>query len=422
MTLTGTKSPNAGVGIFSRLSSAKVRIAAVGDQVIVAFTNFALTLALGRAYAAEDFAAYGIGLSIGLMLQGIQRHSITIPLMLQPSAKVRQDIATVLGEQCMTVALAACLGAIAYATAAFVGHGRYGLTIVASSAVMLFVYLQLEFARVLLVKIGRPWLLLASAGWYCAVAVTLAVSALWFNLTYPSLLAALGAAMIVHLAALPMLTAAPSLRQGWQRFRADMARYGGWSAAATFTYTGYNHVPLFMLGILAAPMSAAAFVAARSLMQPLQILLRGFDIADKSRFAELAHSPAGAGQRTMTIRLVAIYAAIGFAFAGLAALASGEIITLAYGNKFAGHGGALVAWAITYVLISVAMPLESLVYAREQFARYYAMRGVASVVAIAVAYPLILRFAEVGAIAACGVGWLFAVAGTAALILRRPSP
>jgi hypothetical protein len=50
------------------------------------------------------------------------------------------------------------------------------------------------------------------------------------------------------------------------------------------------------------------------------------------------------------------------------------------------------------------------------------MRGVASLVAIAAAYPLILRFDEVGAIAACGIGWLLAVAGTAALILRRERP
>lgn len=421
MTLTGTKSPGAGTQLLDRLSRAQVRIAAVGDQVIVALTNFALTLALGRAYPAEDFAAYGIGLSIGLMLQGIQRHSVTIPLMLQPAATVQREIATVLGEQVLTVALAAGLGAIAYAIAALVGHERYGLMIVASSAVMLFVYLQLEFARVFLVKIGRPWLLLASAGWYCAVAATLSAAALWFGLRYPMLLAVLAAAMLVHLAALPALTAMPALRAGWLRLRTDLARYGGWSAAATFTYTGYNHVPLFMLGALAAPTAAAAFVAARSLMQPLQILLRGFDIADKSRFAELGQAPAGATQRAMTIRLIAIYAGIGLVFAGLVALAAEPLITLAYGNKFAGHGAALAAWAVTYVLISVAMPLESLVYAREQFARYYAMRGVASLVAIAAAYPLILRFDEVGAIAACGIGWLLAVAGTAALILRRPS-
>jgi hypothetical protein len=65
------------------------------------------------------------------------------------------------------------------------------------------------------------------------------------------------------------------------------------------------------------------------------------------------------------------------------------------------------------------MPLESLVYARKDFARYYAARGIASLIAVALAYPLIVRFAEVGAIAACGIGWLLAVAGTAALILRR---
>jgi O-antigen/teichoic acid export membrane protein len=422
MTLTGTKSPGVTIRLLGRLSRNQVRIAAVGDQVIVALTNFALTLALGRAYPAEDFAAYGIGLSIGLMLQGIQRHSVTIPLMLQPATTVRQEIATVLGEQVLTVALAASLGAIAYAIASLVGHERYGLMIVASSGVMLFVYLQLEFARVFLVKIGKPWLLLASAGWYCAVAATLSAAALWFGLPYPTLLAVLAGAMLVHLAVLPALTAMPALRTGWLRLRADLARYGGWSAAATFTYTGYNHVPLFMLGALAAPASAAAFVAARSLMQPLQILLRGFDIADKSRFAELGQSPAGATQRSMTIRLIAIYAVIGLVFAALVALAAEPLMTLAYGNKFSGHGAALAAWAITYVLISIALPLESLVYAREQFARYYAMRGIASLIAIAAAYPLILRFDEVGAIAACGIGWLLAVAGTAALILRRERP
>jgi O-antigen/teichoic acid export membrane protein len=324
-----------------------------------------------------------------------------------------------LGEQVLTVALAACFGAVAYAVAALIGHGQYGLMIVASSAVMLFVYLQLEFARVFLVKIGKPWMLLASAGWYCAVAVTLAVSALWFGLPYATLLAVLAGAMLVHLIVLLALTAAPSLAQGGRRLRADLARYGGWSTAAILTYTGYNHVPLFMLGALAAPMSAAAFVAARSLMQPLQILLRGFDIADKSRFAELVHTPDGATQRTMTIKLVAIYAAIGFAFAALVTIAANPFMTLAYGDKFAGHGAALVAWAVTYVLISVAMPLESLVYARKDFARYYAARGIASLIAVALAYPLIVRFAEVGAIAACGIGWLLAVAGTAALILRR---
>src|SRR5690606_30683115 len=133
-------------------------------------------------------------------------------------------------------------------------------------------------------------------------------------------LSLLAAAMLVHLAALPVVTTAPALAAGWTRLRGDIARYGGWSAAASLTYTGYNHVPLLMLGALAAPISAAAFVAARSLMQPLQILLRGFDIADKSRFAELAHSPAGAAQRAMTIRLVAIYAAIGLVFAALVGL------------------------------------------------------------------------------------------------------
>ena len=45
------------------------RFATVGDQILVALANFWLTVAIGRAFHAEELAAYGIGLSAGLMAQ-----------------------------------------------------------------------------------------------------------------------------------------------------------------------------------------------------------------------------------------------------------------------------------------------------------------------------------------------------------------
>src|SRR5436190_3095652 len=99
MTLAGTKPYGHPVSFRSRWSSALIRLATVGDQVIVSVTNFVLTLIIGRIFSAEEFASYGIGLSIGLMLQGVQRHAITIPLMLEPDDRVRRRARAISAEQ-----------------------------------------------------------------------------------------------------------------------------------------------------------------------------------------------------------------------------------------------------------------------------------------------------------------------------------
>jgi O-antigen/teichoic acid export membrane protein len=334
---------------------------------------------IGRAYSAEEFAAYGIGLSIGLMLQGIQRHTVTIPLMLQPARRVERRIGAVLGEQLLTLALATIVGGIVLVLAHAFAVDHYGLLIVASTVVLLFIYLQLEFARAFLVKIGKPWLLPVSAGWYCAVSAALSLAAFRHALPYEGLLAVLAAAMLLHAAVIVAIAGFPSFGRGWLRFRADARRYGGWASVATLTYTGYNHVPLLMLGALAAPVHAAAFVAARSLLQPLQILLRGFDIADKMRFSEVAGGSAPGNPLTLTLKIAGTYAVIGAMFGGVVVLFADRIIVLAYGAKFAEHSAALIAWVPVYVLLSITLPLESLVYARGDFARYYAVRGLAAI-------------------------------------------
>jgi O-antigen/teichoic acid export membrane protein len=402
-----------------RWRHARTRVATVGDQVIVALTNFGLTLLIGRAFPAEEFAAYGIGLSIALMVQGLQRHAITIPLMLEPGARVAARKRAVYGEQVIAASLATGVAASCLLLASLTGVDRYGLLVVASSAVFLLVYFQLEFARAFFVKIGRPWLLLVSAGWYCGVVAVCAIAIFNGHLSYPAMLVALGAAMLLHAIATAAVSARPAIFRGWVRLRGDARRYGGWAVAASLTYTGYNHLPLLLLGALAAPKHAAAFVAARSLLQPLQILLRGFDIADKSRFAEAAKDTPGSGALRFTLKLAALYAGIALVFGALIAAFADPIIALAYGDKFASNSAALVAWAPVYIFLSITMPLESLVYARNEFVRYFTIRGVASVVTLAAAVPLIQRFAEVGAIAACGIGWFIAAAGTAVVLLRR---
>ena len=48
----------------------------------------------------------------------------------------------------------------------------------------------------------------------------------------------------------------------------------------------------------------------------------------------------------------------------------------------------------------------------------FAILAIASLIAIAAAFPLITHYGGVGAIAACAIGWFVAVAGTGLLLAR----
>ena len=210
----------------------------------------------GRVFSAEEFAAYGIGLSIGLMLQGLQRHAVTIPLMLEPDERVRRRAAAVSAAQSILVVCAIVGAALALAILFSVDAVGFAPLVVVASAVCLIVYLELEFARAFLVKIGRPWMLLASAPTTKAYQHALALASLAGKIDFLPMLAWLTAAMLVHAGVVLTLAGLPAFRAGLRLLGADMRRYGGWAAIAVATYTGYNHVPLFILGAIAAPITA----------------------------------------------------------------------------------------------------------------------------------------------------------------------
>jgi O-antigen/teichoic acid export membrane protein len=356
------------------------------------------------------------------MLQGLQRHAMNIPLMLEREHRVTRRRGGIAAEQCIVLGLALAFGAAVLAAAYLFGATRYAYLVAAASVVCLLVYTELEFARAFLIKLERPWLLLATALWYALVSGTLAAAALLHRIEYETLLAVLGAAMLLHALAIAAIAGAIELRQGLALFTMDLKRYGGWAGVATATYAGYNHAPLLVLGALAAPIHAAAFVATRSLMQPLQILLRGLDIADKSAFSAGAGKPQTHAAYLHTLKLAALYALIGIAFGAIGGLFAKQLLALAYGTKFAGFETALIAWVPAYVLLSVTMPFESLVYTRRDFRGYYLVRAIASLTAVALSVPLVIWFFEVGAIAACAVGWLIAVIGTIVLLARGTRP
>ncbi len=402
-----------------RIDRAATRFATIGDQMLVALSNFALTVAISRAFGAEEVASYGMGLSLGLMIQGVHRYAITIPLMMQLQHRVVRRCGGILAQHTLVLACALLLGLVSIFLTREARAEGHSLLIVESSCVLLLVYSELEFARTVLVKLSRPVFVLCSAVFYSAVCACLSIAAQKHWITYVDLLSALSVAMLVHALALAIIVRQFNLIQGYKLFLADIYRYGWWAVIAVATYSGYSHLPLLILGAMAEPKYAAAFVATRSLMQPLQVLLRGLDVADKSFFSDRARSIDSRTAFQVTLKIALPYVAAAGVFVILAGFYSKELIALAYGPKFADANSAFLAWLPVTLIMSATFPFESLVFSRSDFRRYYLIRAFASLVAVALTIPFVVLWHSVGAIIACGVGSFIAMSGTVVLLRGR---
>ncbi len=406
------------IGHFRPAPAFLARAATVGDQMLAAVANFWLTIAIGRAFAAEGLAAYGLGLAAALLIQSVQRHTLVIPLMLQRQSRSRRRAGGLIAQHWIVITAALLSGAIGVLFADGFGIPHYGQLIIAAWAACLVTYAELEFARAMLIKLGYPLSLMAASLSYAALSFVLGLAALLRWIDFSALLLFLALGMVVHALMVTIRIGRFNLRSGRRLLMANMGRYGTWSLVAAGASAGYSHIPLFLLGAIQPPVHAALFVATRSLLQPLQILLRGLDVADKAAFAERV-SMQGSDALKAALRIAGIYAATGCLFGAMIYPFADVVLQLVYGPKFAGAGAVIMAWLPVFVLISCLMPLESLVYARGSFRSHYSVRAAGSAVAVGLAAPLIFRFAEMGAIVACAAGAFVAVGGATLCLYRE---
>lgn len=394
------------------------RVATVGDQMLVAVANFWLTVTIGRSFTPGELAAYGIGLSAGLMIQALQRHTFVIPLMLQRRSVAFRRAGGLLAQHWMMLIVVAALTGAALIAVHLAGASYYVRTILAASGVCFLIYAELEFARAMVTKLNQPLLLLVGAFFYVGLCGTAGYMALAGWMSFAQILVWLTVGIVFHAVGVSICVGKFHFALGRRILAQNLKRYGGWSVVAMATYSGYNHIPLFILASAAAPYHAAVFIAARSLLQPLQILLRGMDVADKTLFAERAHAPEQREAFLLTLKIAGLYAIASASFGLLIAVFSDSLLEMAYGSKFAGHSDVLIAWIPVFTLVGCTMPLESLIYARRAFRGYYIARAAGSVAAIGLTLPLTSSFGASGTVYACAAGALLAITGTVFLLQR----
>ncbi|MEM9277342.1 MAG: hypothetical protein AAGA76_02070 [Pseudomonadota bacterium] len=399
------------------MKSGLSRLLPVFDQVLFAASNFVLAIILARFHSAEVVAAYGVGLSVALILQAMQRHVIIIPLNVMKKIRNKKLAHTWLGTHFITTGCMLSFVGVFCSLATQLLMSGYVNLVAFSVLALVVVYMQAEFGRAFLIATNRTAFVIVPA--FLQISAVLYIASTGFDEPYGYLkiLSVLVSVSVVSAVLLVFLAGGVEWIHGDRLLRRLMRKYAGWGTAGVIASSGYNHVPLFVLGVYAAPIQAAAFVTMRNLLQPSQVLMRGLDIVDKRKVGGLRYQNTSSMQGK-AFRLCLIYASIAALFATAVILAGDHISRLVYGPKYAEFAHLLIPWGAVYVLMALLYPLESLAYASDKTNTYYSIRIVAGLTAASVSFPLVWNFGAAGAVISCLIGWLITV-GSTFLLLRK---
>lgn len=384
-----------------------IRLVSLADQICFSAANFLLTIALARHYSEVEFAGYGIGLSIALTIQGVQRNCYVVQNAVLAPGIVRKRVPKILGEQSIAwfVLLAAelFLSAIVFSLSADPLYHA----IAVSTVICTLIYTQLEFDRIIFIKHDRYINPLVASIAFLLLNIFFLFGIPYFQISYLSTMTMIALYTVVKMFWLYASVGLPDLFWGWRLIVRDFKKNFVGSFIGIIGFSGHNHVPLFILGHVAAPLQAAVFVAMRGLMQPLQIIVRSFDMIDKNFFQ--IHAKGEGGMRRVLIRQLCVYA--GFSLlVMMGTLAFGEmIVTLAYGEKYAGYGGVLVGWAFIFSMLAITFPLETVIIKLDKLNIYNYYRISAGVVGAVLSYFLCEPMGANGAVIACFAGWVVSI-------------
>ncbi|MGI9350912.1 MAG: lipopolysaccharide biosynthesis protein [Rhizobiaceae bacterium] len=393
------------------------RLFPIFDQVLFAATNFSLAIILARYHSPEVVAAYGLGLSVALVLQAIQRHVIIIPLNLRKKVKNEKLSRTWLGTHFIATGCMLSFVGVFCSLATQLLMKEYVNLVAFSVLALIIIYMQAEFGRAFLIAINQTKFVIVPAIFQISAVSYIAYFGVQDPYAYIKILAILVAASTASAFLLVTLVGSPEWVFGDRHLRRLIRKYARWGSLGVLASAGYNHVPLLILGVFASPLQAAAFITMRNLLQPSQVLMRGLDIVDKRKVGGFRYTDTTAMYRKAD-QLVLAYGLLAAAYALVINLGGEWLSGVVYGEGYRVFADLLVPWAVIYVLMAMLFPLESLAYASDKIKSYYTIRIFAGVAATMMAFPLIWNLHAMGAVIACLIGWVITVGGTYWMLKR----
>ena len=387
---------------------AMIRLITLGDQCMFAAGNFLLTVLLTRFYTDIDLAAYGIALSIALVLQGVQKNTYVIQHSVMPPEEFRRRSNKIMAEHFIaTQPLFILLTILSAFIVAGMPQTLETHTIIATT-VCFAIYAQLEFERIVLIKYEKYLVPFLTS--MAFLLMTIGFLFYHAQITFYDLMLCLWIFAVLKTLLLIALVGLPDIRGGWEQMREDFQHNMKASVQGVIGASGYIHGPVLILGALAAPAQVAAYVAMRSLMQPTQIVMRSLDVIDKNFFHSKSAGTDDGIRRTMISQMMR-YTLISAAMAMMICGFGNEIIQLLFAGKHQNFIYVLYGWGALSVFMAVVAPIESVLIIKNKLNKYNFIRLWIGIMTVLLCYPVAIAFGAHGIILislAAGIAAVFA--------------
>lgn len=246
-----------------------------GDQALSSLTNFALSVAVARTVDAEAFGAFGLAVTVELLLIGLVRAVASEPLVVRATTAEPDDRRRAAGD---ALGAALVLGVGAAGVVAAVGAavaGPTGNALVALACTLPGLLVQ-DTVRYTAVAAGRPQLALVNdLLWAIVTAVAITAVVVVDAASVATLLGAwgLGAAVAAAAGAASLgCRPAPRAWRGWLREQHDLIpAYVGEFAARNAS----SRLTVFVVAATSGLTAVAGLRAAQVVTGPASVLLLG---------------------------------------------------------------------------------------------------------------------------------------------------
>ncbi|RVU16580.1 lipopolysaccharide biosynthesis protein [Methylobacterium oryzihabitans] len=381
------------------------RVLSFLDQVSFSLGNFVVLMAFARGFTAVEFAGYGIGFAVVILLQSVYRVAFVVPMALVPDAAFEADRKAYAGQHLLIVGGLIALAAVAWGATLVLPVPPLAVASAVAAFSLLSSFLPQDFERTFLLRTGHQLQALLASLTFLALTLVSAGLVALHAAPFTGVMLLFWLFGVVRTALAVRRAPRPDLAGG-RALLASAVRAGSasWNMLGTVASAGFSHVPLFILSFFAPAINVAAYTAVRAPMQPLQIVVRSLDLVDKVVFGRIDADDRVARHRHLR-RTYVLYLAVGLVGATLIGTFAGPLIGLMFGAKYAGFEGTMRLWGAMFVIISSSLPLETAILSAGHYRGYALMQCAGGALAIVLAFPLSHLFYDFGAVLACLIGW-----------------
>lgn len=357
------------------------------DQGFIGLSALLINLVLARYLSVVAFASLTVMIGAHFFLFGVHRSVIVLPFILDDSSGSEAKACE--RQRAWWSASLVCIGIIlvvlvvAATTICIFARWTPSASWAADVAVLLVFttppLLGFEYGRRVLYQHGRAGVVTAMSIVYFFVGMLTALGGMWVGSEFVSSLAfaaAGGSGFAIFL--VTIRPRAANLKKAWSVWRPHAA-FGAWQVFTSIPYTVYAVSPIVLIGVLAGPIAAAVFGAARTIVSPAFSIVSAIDSLDKPRAARAMSESGLLGLHASIVQTRILLIVLSGSYLGLLIITAPWVMEVAFGPKYGEHSTAVRLLAVAFFCMCLNQPIETMLIVLRKSQVIFAVRMTAAV-------------------------------------------